>query len=68
MVFALAGDSTTTTFMNPIYCARCVLQDDLNERVIKAKKGLTQGNEVAGMTLDLAGQFELEEEGGNHSR
>jgi len=24
--------------MNPIYCARCVLQDDLNERVIKAKK------------------------------
>ena len=30
-------------------------------------KNLTQGNEVAGMTLDPAGEFELEQESGDGS-
>src|ERR1700758_3879489 len=36
MVFALAGDSTTTTFINPLYGARSPLRDSLGGCAIKA--------------------------------
>src|SRR5260370_16653282 len=35
MVFALAGDSTTTTFINPLYGARSPLRDSLGGCAIK---------------------------------
>ena len=64
MVFAFAGDSTTTTFMNPFYGAG-PLRSNLAGRAINETQTLTQGNEVAGMTFDSAGEFQLEKEGGH---
>jgi hypothetical protein len=53
MVFAFAGDSTTTTFMNPF------------DRSARARRCLTQRDEVAGVSLYPAGEFQFKQEGGD---
>jgi hypothetical protein len=50
--------------MNPFYGAG-PLQSNLAGRAINETQTLTQGNEVAGMTFDSAGEFQLEKEGGH---
>ena len=55
MVFALAGDSTTTTFMQLIR----------KEDALAGKQTLAQGDEIAGMTLDAAGKFQLQQQRGD---
>ena len=53
MVFALAGDSTTTTFMHSF------------KRRSAAGSALAQGDEIAGVTLDAAGKFQLQQQRGD---
>ena len=64
MVLAFAGDSTTTTFMNPFYGAGPPPSNS-GGLAINETQTLTQGNEIAGMTFDSAGEFQLEKEGGH---
>ena len=54
MVFALAGDSTTTTFMTAIQPV--MAKEDPRDGT------LAQRDEIAGMTLDAAGQFQFEQQ------
>ncbi len=54
MVFAFAGDSTTTTFMNSFDRGRAA-----------AEIFLTQRDSVARVTLDPPGKFQFEQQSGN---
>ena len=55
MVFALAGDSTMTTFMQSTYVGQ--------EPALSGASA--QRHEIAGMTLDAAGKFQLEQQRGD---